>query len=89
MYQVRSLMRSSDGQILLTNKAFILNLWLDHFQALFSANYSVQEPAIPHIAEQPVKMELDVLLTTEETMKAIRQLQCGKAAVVDGIPPEI
>lgn len=49
---------------------------------------SVQEPAIHHISQQAVKMELDELPTTEETTKSIKQLKYGKAAD-DGIPPEI
>lgn len=89
MYQVQSPMHSADGQMLLTNRASILNCWLEHFQALFSANRSVQEPAILRIPQQPVKMELDELPTIEETTKAIKQLKCSKAAGVYGIPPEI
>lgn len=33
-------------------------------------------------------MELDDFPTTEETIEAIKQLKCGKATGVDGIPPE-
>ena len=88
-HQVVSPLRSTDGQALLTDKASILNRWAEHFQTLFSADRSVDEPAIQQIPQQPVKEELDEAPTLEEVIKATNQLKCGKAAGVDGIPPEI
>ena len=63
--------------------------WSEHFQALFSANRTVQDTAILHIPQQTVKPELDELPTLEETTKATKQLKSGKAAGGDGIPAEI
>ena len=88
-HQVVSPLRSTDGQALLTDKASILNRWAEHFQTLFSADRSVNESAIQQIPQQPVKEELDEAPTLEEVIKATSQLKCGKAAGVDGIPPEI
>ena len=88
-HQVVSPLRSTDGQALLTDKASILNRWAEHFQTLFSADRSVDESAIQQIPQQPVKEELDEAPTLEEVIKATSQLKCGKAAGVDGIPPEI
>ena len=87
--QVQSPLRSLDGQKLLTDKESILDRWSEHFQALFSANRTVQDTAILHIPQQTVKPELDELPTLEETTKAIKQLKSGKAAIGDGIPAEI
>ena len=88
MYQVRSPLRSSDGLELPTNKTAILSRWSEHFQALFNANRTVEDSVILRIPQQPVKAELDNPPSFEETTKAIKQIKCGKAAGVDGIPPE-
>ena len=88
MYQVRSPLRSSDGLELLTDKRAILSRWSEHFQALFNANRTVEDSVILRIPQQPVKAELDNPPSFEETTKAIKQIKCGKAAGVDGIPPE-
>lgn len=88
-YQILSPLRSADGKELLTEKDSILNRWSEHFYTLFNASRSVQEPAIDRIPQQPVKTELDVAPTLQETEEAIEQLKSGKAAGVDGIPPEV
>jgi len=88
-HQVVSPLRSTDGQALLTDKASILNRWAEHFQTLFSAFRTVNDSAIQQIPQQPVKEEMDEVLTLEEIIKATEQLKSGKAAGVDGIPPEI
>ncbi|XP_069768090.1 uncharacterized protein [Narcine bancroftii] len=87
--QAQSPLRSSDGEVLLSDKISILNRWTDHFQSLFSANRSVQESALLQLPQQPLNLELDEVLTREETYKAIEQLKSGKAAGMDGIPPEV
>ena len=88
-HQVQSPLRSADGQALFTDKASILSRWSEHFQALFSADRVVQDSSVLRIPQQPVKVELDELPSMEEITKAIEQLKSGKAAGVDGIPPEI
>ena len=88
IYQVRSPLRSADGLELLTDKTAILSRWSEHFQALFNANRTVEDSVILRIPQQPVKAELDNPPSFEETTKAIKQIKCGKAAGVDGIPPE-
>ncbi|CAM4573391.1 unnamed protein product [Leuciscus chuanchicus] len=49
----------------------------------------IQEPVIDHIPQPPVKTELDVAPTLQETEEVIKQLNSGKAAGVDAIPPEL
>ncbi|XP_071504643.1 uncharacterized protein [Diadema antillarum] len=85
----QSPLRSADGEVLLNYKTSILTRWSEHFQSLFSANRIVQESALLQIPQQLFKPELDEFPTLEETLKAIEQMKIGKAAGVDGIPPEV
>ena len=87
-HQARSPLRSVDGRGLLKDKTSILSRWSGHFQELFSADRVVQDPALLRIPQLPVKVELDELPSMEELIKAIEQMNSGKAAGVDGIPPE-
>lgn len=88
-HQVQSPLRSADGEVLLTDTASILSCWSEHFQALFSTARVVQDSAILHISQLPVIVELDEPPSMKELTEAIEQTKSGKAAGVDGIPPEI
>lgn len=88
-HRVQSPVRSADGHALLTDKASILNRWAEHFQTLFSTDRTVQDAALLNIPQKPVQMELDEIPTLEETTKAIEQLKSGKAAGINGIPPDV
>lgn len=88
-HRVQSPLRSADGHALLTDKASILNRWAEHFQTLFSTDRTVQDAALLNIPQKPVQMELDEIPTLEETTKAIEPLKSGKAAGIDGIPPDV
>lgn len=82
-------LRSADGTTLLTDRCSILERWSEHFQTLFSANRTVSDTTLNSIPERNVVMELDDKPTIDETIKAIKQLKNGKAAGIDGIPPEL
>lgn len=86
-HQVQSPLCSADGQTLLTDKASIINRWLERYQT--STNCIVQGEVILSIPQKPVKMELNAIPSLVETIKAIKQLKSSEAAGVDGIPPEI
>ncbi|KAL0195131.1 hypothetical protein M9458_008703, partial [Cirrhinus mrigala] len=88
-HMVQSPIRGANGKKLHTDNTLILNRWSEHFQDLFSAERTVQEAAIFQIPHLPVKVKLDEPPTIAETLKAIQQLKSGKAAGIDGIPPEI
>ncbi|XP_023815252.1 uncharacterized protein LOC111948070 [Oryzias latipes] len=88
-HQIQSPLRSSDERRLLADKTSILDRWTEHFQALYSADRVVGVSAILRIPQQPLKEELDEAPSMDETLKAIKQLKSGKAAGVDGIPPEL
>nr|XP_054768285.1 uncharacterized protein LOC129275831 [Lytechinus pictus] len=88
-HQDQSPLRSADGLTLLKDKTSILTRWSEHFQALFGADRVVQDSATLRIPQLSVKEELDVPPSLQELTKAIEQMKSGKAAGVDGIPPEI
>ena len=80
--------RAADGT-LLTDKANILERWTAHFSQLLNRPSSVDEEALNNLPQRPVILALDESPTREESLKAISQLQTGKAPGPDGIPPEI
>ena len=80
--------RASDGT-LLTEKAHILERWTAHFSQLLNKTSSVEDQAIQDMPQRPLIHTLDGTPTKAETVKAIRQLQTGKAPGPDGTPPEI
>lgn len=63
--------------------------WSEHFQTLFGTNRTVQETAMLHMPQLPVKEDLDEVPSIKEVNRAIQQLRSGKAAGMDEIPPEI
>ncbi|CAH1277410.1 Hypp9610 [Branchiostoma lanceolatum] len=56
---------------------------------LRSTDGTVDGSAIQRIPQEPMKEELDLASTLEEVIKALDQQKSGKAAGVDGIPPEV
>ena len=80
--------RAADGS-LLTDKKNILDRWTAHFSQLLNRPSSVNEEAIKNLPQRPEISALDESPTRAETVKAINQLQSGKAPGPDGIPPEI
>ena len=80
--------RDSEGN-LLTEKATILQRWAEHFNQLLNRPSSIDEQAIQDIPQRPLIKSLDDPPTAAETIKAISQLQAGKAPGPDSIPPEI
>ena len=80
--------RDSEGN-LLTEKATILQRWAEHFNQLLNRPSSIDEQTIQDIPQRPLIESLDEPPTLPETIKAISQLQAGKAPGSDGIPPEI
>ena len=80
--------RASDGT-LLTEEATILVCWTAHFSQLLNKTSSVEDQTIQDMPQRPLFHTLDGSPTKAETVKAIEQLQTGKATGPDGIPPEI
>ena len=88
-HQVQSPLRSSDGQVLLTDNISILARCSENFQTLLSANRTVQASTTDCVPQLSLKEELDEPPTLNELSVVINQLKSRKAAGVDGIPPEI
>ena len=80
--------RSADGT-LLTEKIDIVQRWCDHFSLLLNRPSQIDKQAIQDMPQRPVLASLGDPPTVEETQKAIKQLQVGKAPGPDRIPPEI
>jgi len=79
---------AADGT-LLTDKVHILERWTAHFSQLLNRPSAVDVQALNDMPQRPLIPTLDESPTREETVKAISQLQTGKAPGPDGIPPEI
>lgn len=81
-------MRNLHGELLTDNGA-IDKRWAEHFEQLLNKASSIDPTAIEEIPIRPLHIELDDRPTEAEVKEAIDDLQCGKAAGPDGIPPEI
>ena len=80
--------RNLQGELLTDNEA-INRRWSEHFNQLLNRPSAVDPAAIEEIEIRPTCLDLDEPPTEEEVEKAISELQCGKAAGPDGIPPEV
>lgn len=80
--------RSGDGT-LLTEKSDIVQRWSDHFSQLLNRPSEIDQQAIKDMPQRSILTSLNDPPTLEETQKAIKQLQVGRAPGPDGIPPEI
>ena len=78
--------RNLQGELLTNNEA-INKRWSEHFEQLLNRPSSIDPSVIEEIPERPLSTELDDLPTENEVEEAIKELQCGKAAGPDGIPP--
>jgi len=80
--------RSADGT-LLTEKSDITERWRQHFSQLLNRPSIIDQQAIQDMPQRPLLASLDEPPSLEETQKAMKQLQGGKAPGPDGIPPEV
>ena len=74
---------------LLTDNEAINKRWSEHFEQLLNRPSSIDPSVIEEIPERPLCTDLGDLPTENEVEEAIKELQCGKAAGPDGIPPEV
>ena len=80
--------RTSEGT-LLTDKQDILKRWTEHFHSLLNRPSTITTEALIRIPQRPLITCLDDPPSLDEVSKAVKQLQPGKAAGPDGIPPDI
>ncbi|VDN11609.1 unnamed protein product [Dibothriocephalus latus] len=71
---------SADGTTLLAEKTQILKRWAEHFRRILNRPYTIFDAATT---------DLDLPLTPQETIKAVRQLFSRKAPGFNAIPAEI
>ncbi|XP_044182761.1 uncharacterized protein LOC122963391 [Acropora millepora] len=80
--------RNLQGELLTDNEA-INKRWSEHFEQLLDRPSSIDPSVIEELPERPLCTDLDDLPTENKVEEAIKELQCGKAAGPDGIPPEV
>ncbi|KAL8581920.1 hypothetical protein ACOMHN_010294 [Nucella lapillus] len=80
--------RNLQGELLTDNEA-INRRWSEHFEQLLNRPSSIDPNVIEQIQSRPLQMELDDPPTNDGVARAIAQLQCGKSAGPDDIPPEV
>ena len=80
--------RNLQGELLTDNEA-INKRWSEHFEQLLNRPSSIDPSVIKEIPERPLCTDLDDLPTENKVEEAIKELQCGKAAGPDDIPPEV
>ena len=79
-----------DGNgILITDRALILNRWVEHFQTVLNQQSQFDEQVLSEIPQLPIAQHLDEDITAEEVTHAINQLSSGKSPGIDGIPAEV
>ena len=67
----------------------ILKRWAEHFDSVVNRPSSINDDAINRLTQVECNLLLDEFPTVTETVKAIKFLSSGKAAVSDAIPAEI
>ena len=79
---------AANGTLLMKNVR-ILKRWTAHFSQLFNRPAAVDEQALDDMPQRHLIPSLNETLMSEETVKAMVQIQSEKASRPDGIPPEI
>ena len=81
--------KSADGSTLITDKAQILQRWVEHFHGVLNQQSNFDSQVLDEIPQCPVADHLDAVPSREEVVLAIKQLATGKAPGIDGIPAEV
>lgn len=80
---------STDGTMVITDRAKALEHWAEHCDAVLNHLSSINNEAIRCLPQIPVKHKHNTPPTIKETQKAISQLSSGKAASINAIPVEV
>nr|VZI02283.1 unnamed protein product [Spirometra erinaceieuropaei] len=80
---------SADGNTLLTEKTQILQRWAEHFRGVLNRPSVISDAAIAHLPQVETNVDLDLLSSLQETIRAVQQLSSGKAPGSDAIPAEV
>ena len=80
---------SADGLQLITEQDKVLERWAEHFCGVLNRPSSISKEAIDNLPQVPINETLDIPPSTEDVVKAVKQLSDGKAAGKDSIPAEV
>nr|VZI21424.1 unnamed protein product [Spirometra erinaceieuropaei] len=80
---------NADGSTLLTEKTQILQRWAEHFRGVLNRPSVISEAAIARLPQVATNVDLDLLPSPQETIRAVQQLSSGKAPGSDAIPAEV
>lgn len=77
-----------DGNTL-TDPSQQMSRWVQHFRDLYSSKAPVNLDVINSLPRLSVLADLDIPPSVDEVTRAVKQMNCNKAAGDDGIPPEL
>ena len=81
--------KSKNGKSVITDPDKILDRWVEHFDEVLNQPSDFDSSVLEDIPQWETNHKLDEQPTLAEVEKSIKQLASGKAAGVDGIPPDV
>nr|VZI10963.1 unnamed protein product [Spirometra erinaceieuropaei] len=69
---------SADGSTLLTEKAQILQRWIEHFRDVLNRPSTISDAAIARLPQVEINVDLDLPFSLHENIRAVRQPPVGK-----------
>ncbi|BHF78735.1 hypothetical protein SprV_0602185000 [Sparganum proliferum] len=78
-----------DGSNLPTEKIQILQRWAEHFRGVLNRPSTISNTSIARLPQVETNVDLDLASSPHETIRAVQQLNSGKAPGSDAIPAEI
>ncbi|BHF72905.1 hypothetical protein SprV_0401597600 [Sparganum proliferum] len=79
----------ADVSTLLTEKTQSLQRWAEHFRCVLNRPSAISDAAIERLPQVETNVDLDLLPSHQETVRAVQQLSSGKAPGSDAIPAEV
>nr|VZI07180.1 unnamed protein product [Spirometra erinaceieuropaei] len=80
---------SDDGNTILTEKTQNLHRWAEHFRGVLNRPSVISDAAIERLPQVETNVDLDLLPSLQETIRAVQQLSSGKAPGSDAIPAQV
>ena len=82
-------LKSSDGLEIFTDSKNVMARWSEYFQKLLNVPGDIEPEVLENIRKRSVNTALDEKPTMIEMVRAINELNDGKASGGDGIPAEV
>ncbi|BHF59232.1 hypothetical protein SprV_0100218900 [Sparganum proliferum] len=80
---------TADESILITEKTQILQRWTEHFRGVLSNPSTISDAVIDRLPQVETNVDLDLLPSLHDIIRAVKQLYIGKAPGSDAITAEI